>query len=43
MVEQLEVGNDLKEVLLQRALIPHYAHDVNALQCHLRSNARDMQ
>lgn len=43
MVEQLEVGNDLKEVLLQRALIPHYANYVNALQCHLRSNARDMQ
>lgn len=43
MVEQLEVGNDLKEMLLQRALIPHYANYVNALECHLRSNARDMQ
>lgn len=43
MVEQLEVGNDFKKVLLQRTLIPHYAHDVNALQCHLRSNAREMR
>lgn len=41
MVEQLEVGNDLKEVLLQCALIPHYAHYVHALQCHLRDNTRE--
>lgn len=36
MVEQLEVGNDLEEVLLQRTLVSHYAHNVYALQCHLQ-------
>lgn len=41
MVEQLEVGNDLEEVLLQCALVTHYAHNVDALQCHLQTETKE--
>lgn len=38
MVEQLKVGDDLQEMLFQRALVAHDAHDMNALQSHLHGH-----
>ena len=38
MVEQLKIGDDLAEVFRERALVAHYAHQVDALQKHLQDN-----